>query len=51
LSTAAEFAKRFVTETACRDYLIQVRWPDGFHCPHCGGQENWRFKRRSEAPA
>jgi hypothetical protein len=25
---------------ACRDYLIQLRWPEGFRCPHCGGREN-----------
>ena len=30
LSAAAELAKRFATEAACRDYLIQLRWPDGF---------------------
>jgi hypothetical protein len=41
LSAAAEFAKRFATEAACRDYLIQLRWPEGFRCPHCGGRENW----------
>ena len=44
LSAAAEFAKRFATEAACRDYLIQLRWPEGFRCPHCGGRENWRLK-------
>src|ERR1019366_10055823 len=44
LSAAAELAKRFATEAACRDYLIQLRWPDGFRCPHCGGRENWRLK-------
>src|ERR1017187_4395925 len=44
LSAAAEFAKRFATEAACRDYLIQLRWPDGFRCPHCGGRESWRLK-------
>ena len=44
LSAVAEFAKRFATEAACRDYLIQLRWPEGFRCPHCGGRENWRLK-------
>jgi hypothetical protein len=33
LSAGAEFASRFATEAACRDYLIQLRWPDGFRCP------------------
>ena len=44
LSAVAEFAKRFATEAACRDYLIQLRWPEGFRCSHCGGRENWRLK-------
>jgi hypothetical protein len=43
-NTAAELAARFATEAACRDYLVQLRWPDGFRCPHCGGRESWRLK-------
>ena len=31
-----EFANRFATEEACRDYLAEKRWPDGFICPECG---------------
>jgi hypothetical protein len=46
LSAVAEFAKRFATEAACRDYLIQLRWPEGFRCPHCGGRENWDDDKR-----
>lgn len=42
--TAVEFEDRFPTEAACRDHLMQRRWPDGFGCPHCGGQESWRLK-------
>jgi len=37
--TFDEFVKRFSTEEQCRDYLFQLRWPDGFECPHCGGRE------------
>ena len=25
-----EFEKRFNTNQACRDYLINMKWPDGF---------------------
>lgn len=39
--TALEFDTRFVTEEACREYLIRVRWPDGFRCPSCSGQKAW----------
>ncbi|MGH9630535.1 MAG: transposase [Bryobacteraceae bacterium] len=28
----------FSTEEACRAYLEQLRWPDGFCCPHCQGR-------------
>jgi transposase-like protein len=29
-------AKRFTDETAARNHLESVRWPDGPVCPHCG---------------
>ncbi len=32
---------RFVTEEACRVYLIRLRWPDGFRCPRCGADKAW----------
>lgn len=37
----AEFEARFSTEPACREYLVRLRWPDGFRCPRCGGQKSW----------
>lgn len=33
-----EFDVRFRSEEACREYLSQLRWPDGFRCPRCGCQ-------------
>ncbi len=30
------FHQRFVTETACIEYLESLRWPDGPICPRCG---------------
>ena len=39
--TLAEFEARFATEIACRTYLAQLRWPDGFRCPNCGGATSW----------
>jgi transposase-like protein len=35
-----QFAKRFSTETACRDYLAHARWPEGFICPACASQKH-----------
>ena len=37
----ADFEARFSTEEGCRDYLLQLRWPDGFRCPRCGGTKAW----------
>src|SRR5260370_1966652 len=35
-----EFDLRFRSEEACREYLLELRWPDGFCCPRCGCGEN-----------
>jgi len=40
-----EFRERFSTEESCIDYLISLRWPDGFKCPICGSQEMRRTTR------
>lgn len=34
--TFQEFEAWFASEAQCRDYLIRLRWHDGFECPHCG---------------
>ena len=39
--TLAEFERRFGSADACRAYLVQLRWPDGFRCPRCGGTKAW----------
>ena len=39
--TAAEFNRQFATEEACWDYLVKVRWPEGFRCPACGNTKAW----------
>ena len=36
-----EFDTWFANEEACRDYLFRLRWPEGFRCPRCGGQQFW----------
>ena len=33
--TLLDFEKRFTIEEACRDYLCQLRWPEGIYCPRC----------------
>ena len=39
-----ELETRFSTEAACREYLTRLRWPDGFHCPHCPGAKAWPIR-------
>jgi transposase-like protein/ribosomal protein L37AE/L43A len=39
--TLTEFEARFNSEQACRDYLFQLRWPQGFRCPRCGAAKAW----------
>jgi transposase-like protein len=41
----AEFESEFDTKEACARYLFQLRWPDGFVCPRCGGRKVWTTKR------
>ncbi len=43
--TLAELEARFATEAACREYLVQLRWPDGFVCPRCQGRSVWTTNR------
>ncbi|MFH1741357.1 MAG: transposase, partial [bacterium] len=43
--TVLEFEERFATDEACRAYLAQLRWPDGFCCPRCGHNEAWMTRR------
>lgn len=40
-----DFEKRFSTETACREYLIKLRWPQGFVCSRCDSREVWLSAR------
>jgi transposase-like protein len=43
--TVLEMEERFSTEEACRDYLLQLRWPNGFICPRCEGSVAWPASR------
>lgn len=43
--TILEFRDWFASEDGCRDYVAQLRWPDGFVCPRCQGRKYWSMKR------
>lgn len=45
--TLSEFQRRFASEEACRGYLAQCRWPEGFRCPRCQHEEALHLPGRS----
>lgn len=45
--TLADFQRRFSSEEACRQYLADSRWPDGYICPHCGHKRAYLIKSRT----
>jgi transposase-like protein len=51
--TLIEFQDRFPDEESCWRYLRQVRWPEGFVCPRCGGQGSYfiRTRRLEQCPS
>lgn len=44
-ATILQFEDRFATEADCRNYLAEIRWPDGFRCQRCGHIEFWTTER------
>lgn len=44
--TAGEFNHRFGTEEACWEYLVGIRWPNGYICPRCQGKKAWVTERK-----
>lgn len=39
MQTIDAFDREFHDETACKHFLMQMRWPDGVRCPRCGKSE------------
>ena len=41
------WTQKFGTDAACRQYLFDQRWPQGFVCPQpdCEGREYWKIQR------
>jgi len=37
--------ERFPTEDSCREYLVEMRWPNGVRCPRCGNERVYRLTR------
>lgn len=46
MMTFQEFMTSFPDETACREYLVKRRWPNGVRCPRCGNEKPYASKAR-----
>jgi transposase-like protein len=42
--TLQEFDEWFETEEKCLNFIKQLRWPNGFKCPECDGNNGWELK-------
>jgi transposase-like protein len=40
--TYQEFRAWFPDDVSCARYLADLRWPEGFRCPVCGGDKAWQ---------
>jgi transposase-like protein len=43
--TVREFNAFFPDERCCLDYLVRLRWPEGFLCAVCAGTRVWRMSK------
>ncbi len=43
--TVLQWQDKFSDEEACRKYLFDQRWPNGFVCPKCQGTKYWTVQR------
>ncbi len=43
--TLPEWQDKFPDDEACRKYLFEQRWPEGFVCPKCQGRKYWKVQR------
>ena len=41
-----DFEMMFETEEQCLEYIIKIKWPDGFICSNCGNNSYWSSTRQ-----
>jgi len=46
MQTIVEFDKAFADESACRQFLQDMRWPHGVTCPRCGNTKVYALKAK-----
>jgi len=44
--TLTQLMTRFSTEEACKQFLLEMRWPDGVQCPRCQSKKVYALKAR-----
>ncbi len=45
--TNQQFEAMFPNEDACKQYLVNRRWPEGVHCPRCGNVDVYPVTNRA----
>jgi transposase-like protein len=43
-----KLVEKFADEDACREYLEDLRWPDGVRCPRCESDKIARLRKRDQ---
>jgi transposase-like protein len=43
-----ELVERYPDDQQCRNYLEHLRWPQGIHCPKCGGERVSSILKRDQ---
>jgi len=43
--TIQEFRERFQTEDDCLNYLMEIKWGEGYNCPKCDYGEYFKGKK------
>ncbi len=43
-----DLIEQFRSEDKCREYLEDLRWPNGVRCPRCGGNSVSRIEKRNQ---
>ncbi|MGO4494682.1 transposase [Paenibacillus sp. 2RAB27] len=46
IKSLASEASTCETEVACEDFLMNLRWSNGFHCPRCDHHEAFQIRTR-----
>jgi Zn ribbon nucleic-acid-binding protein len=41
-----QFQKAFLTEEACHNHLMKMKWPEGFRCPKCQHDKAYEITTR-----